>query len=159
MNIDELTRNTIESGGVLSFLYFDLHASKKDVLQQLATALVGKILDGKDVVYAMGEIDEPIEDKGMFSTFVEVKILVKNLASLVQLCANHCPFSVEILKPKEIKLCESDMHTILMNTSTNSNELKKLVLEKVYKEEDLEKFKKIIENRQKLGKKLLEKKG
>ncbi|MDD5337756.1 MAG: hypothetical protein PHS02_04705, partial [Candidatus ainarchaeum sp.] len=94
VDVSKLTRDTVARGGVLAVLYFDLSAPSKDGLQQLGTALVQKILDSPGVVYALGEIDEPIENEGLFSCPVEVKILTKSLASLARICGNHTPFSV-----------------------------------------------------------------
>ncbi len=159
MDIDKLTKETIESGGVLAFVYFDLHVDKKDALQQLGVAHVQKMLNEEGVVYAMGEIDEPIENNNLFSSSVEIKILVKSFQNLAKICGNYSPFSVEILRPNEIKIPIDKAHAILMDISINNYELKKLILEKIYTNEDLEKFKKTINARLQVGKKLLEKRG
>ncbi|MEW6528825.1 MAG: hypothetical protein AB1391_02975 [Candidatus Micrarchaeota archaeon] len=156
MDIDKLTKDTIENGGVLAFIYFDLHASKKETLQELGAAVVQKILGEEGVVYALGEIDEPIENNNLLSSSIEVKILVKGFQNLAKICGNYSPFSIEIIRPNEIKMSIDKAHATLMDISTNNYELKKLVLEKVYTKDDLEKFKKTIDARIQIGKKLLE---
>jgi hypothetical protein len=157
-DIDKITKDAIAGGGVLALLYFDLHAGKKEVLQQLGTALVQKILSEPGVVYALGEVDEPIQNNDLMSTSVEVKILVKGLDSLARICGNFSPFSVEILRPEEIRLTPDKAHDILMNISVNNYELKKFILEKVSNKADLEAHKKALSGRLEVSRKLLEKK-
>lgn len=152
-DVEKLNAEIVKRGGLLANLYFDLHATKKETLTELGTTLVQKILDHIGVVYARGEIDEPVEAEGLFSTTVDVKVLVKELPVLARVCGDHSPYSVEILKPDELRLSVDQMQDILMNISTNNYELKKLILEKVYKPEDLETFRKSVSARVKLGKK------
>ena len=156
IDVDKLTKETISRGGILAVLYFDMSAKSKDGLQQLGAALVQKILETPGVVYAMGEIEEPIENEGLFSCPVEVKVLTKSLASLAKICGNHAPFSVELKRPDEIKLTVDQAHDLLMGISLNNYELKKLILEKVYKGEELLQFRKEVQNRMELSKKILE---
>lgn len=158
MDVEKLTKETLDKGGVLALLYFDLHADKKESLQQFGAALVQKILGQPGVVYAVGEIDEPMENRDLFSASVEVKILVKDLGTLAKICGNHSPFSVEILRPDRIALTIGQAHELLMGIAVNNYELKKTMLEKVYTQDDLEKFKKMVEGRLEVGKKMLEKK-
>jgi len=159
IDVDKLTNDTIKQGGILAVLFFDMGASAKEPLQQLGTGFVQKLLAEPGVVYAVGEIDEPVENAGVFSTTVEVKILVKELASLARICGNYSPFSVEMKRPDEIKLTIDQAHALLMDIATTNYELKKLIIEKVYTPEDLEKFRKAFQNRMALSKKLLEKQG
>lgn len=153
----EKTARVIGQGGVFALLYFDLHADKKDTLQEFGAALVQKLLGIEGVVYAIGEIDEPVENKNLFSTSVEVKILVQNFSVLAGICGDFCPFSIEVLRPEKITITLDQAHTLLMNVSVNNYELKKTMLEKVYTKDDLEKFKKILEARLQIGKTILQK--
>ncbi len=156
---ERLEKETVDKGGALALLYFDLHAANKDTLQQLGAALVQKLLQEKGVVYAIGEIDEPLENEGLFSSPVEVRVLAKNFSSLARICGNYSPFSLELLKPEEIRLPVDKAHELLMDIAINNYELKKLIIEKVYSKEDMEKFRKNLEGRLAMGKKLLENKG
>lgn len=157
-DIDKLTRDTIAQGGVLSWLYFDLHGSSKDMLNEMGAGFINKILKSPGVVYALGEIQEPIEKEGLFSTTVQIKVLTKEFAHLTLLCANYSPFSVEILKPDKIDLGIDKAHELLMQIATTTYEYKKYILQKVAKPEDLEKYKKSLENKVELGKRILGKK-
>ena len=158
-DIEKLTRDTINKGGLLAILYFDLHSPDDDKLQQLATGFVDSILKQDGVVTAYGEIDEPMEKDGTYSTSIEVKILTKDLLSLINVCSVFNPVSVEITRPNEIKLPIDKAHDILMSVSSNWFNIKRYITEKVSSKEDIEQFKKYLDNRVEIGKKLLEKKG
>jgi hypothetical protein len=158
-DVEKVTNKTVSEGGVLSLLYFDIHTRTKEKAQEIGAGFVQQLLKEPGVVYAVGEIDEPIQDEDLFSTYVQVKILVKSFSNLVNLCAVHSPFNIEIMKPDEIVLPLNQVHDTLMNISTVTSDYKKYILERVTKPEEMERYKKILEQKAELGKKLLEKKS
>ena len=148
-DITKLTNETINKGGVLAIFYFDLHATSTDMLQQLGAGFIQKLLSEPGVVTALGEIDEPIEaeakegiDRKMLSTAIEVKILVKSFADIARICAVYSPFSIEILRPSEIKLPLDKAHELLTNISTTTFGYKKHIVERLSTKEELENYKK-----------------
>ena len=157
-DVDKVTNKTIQEGGVLSLLYFDIHTKSSEKAQELGAGFVQQLLKEPGVVYAVGEIDEPIKDEDLFSTYVQVKILVKSFSNLVNLCAIHSPFNIEILKPNEIILPINQVHDTLMNISTITADYKKYILEKVTTPEEMERYQKILLQKAELGKKLLDEK-
>jgi len=160
MDVKKVTEETIKNGGVQAMLYFDLHAVSKEAAQQLGTGFVNHLIKTPGVIYALGEIDEPIsggEGKN-FSTSISVKILVKDFNTLGILCLTHSPFTVEILKPDEIRLPLNQAHELLSTMSATAAEYKKYILTKIAKPEELAEFQKQLEIRAELGKKILEKK-
>jgi len=161
VDVDKLTKDTLSKGGVLALLYFDLHASTKEVIEDLGSGFVQKLLKEPGVVYALGEIDEPIptKDNKFLSSSIEVKILTDSFLSIHNICASYSPFSLEILKPNEIKLTIDKAHEVLMSMSATTYEYKKHIIEKMSTKEDLERYRKTIEQKIHLGKKISEKKG
>lgn len=158
-DVEKLTKETIKNGGVQALLYFDLHGSSEEVLTNLSAGFIQKLLKEPGVVWAIGEIDKPIGEEGSFSTSIEVKILTKDIVSLAKLCANYSPFAIEILKPNEIRLSLDKAHELLVFLSNTTFDYKKYIIEKLSTPDDLEKYKKSIEHKVELGKRLLEKKG
>jgi hypothetical protein len=156
--VDKLTEKTVADGGVLAILYFDIHGSDKDTLVQLGTGMVQKVLKEDGVVFARGEIDEPVENEGLFSTSLELKVLVRDVVSLAELCANFSPFSLEILEPKEFRVPVSHMQDLFMFVSSNAHDYKKYILEKLSPPDQAAEYAKGLKSRVDLGKKLLEKK-
>ena len=157
-DINKLIEKTVKDGGVLALLYFDLHGNQKEALQKLGVGFVQKILQEQGVLYAQGEIDEPMQSEGMFSTSVEVKVLTTDIPTLARLCGSYSPFSIEILKPDEFVLSVSDMHEILMFLGATTHDYKKYIMEKVATPEEKERYKKSLEQRLKIGEKLMGKK-
>ncbi len=159
MDVDKLTKDTIARGGVLALLYFDIHGNSPNVLKELAAGFVQRMLKEPGVVWALSEIDEPITQGEFFSTSIEVKILTQDYSSLAKICATYSPFSLEILKPDEIRLTLNKAHELLLDVSTMAFDYKKYILEKLSKPEDLERYRKSLEQKIELGKRLLEKKN
>lgn len=159
MGIDEekLTKETVRDGGVLALLYFDVHGTDKEKIREFSTGFIKRMLNEPGIVYVVGEIDEPIETDEVVSTAIEVKVLAKSMPALVKFVAQYSPFSLEILKPEEIRMSIADAHELLMSISAMMFDHKKYILERVAKKEDVERMKKELENRIKLGRMLLEK--
>jgi len=157
--VDKVNKKTIKQGGVLALLYFDIHGSNKDSIKQLAVGFVQRLIKETGVVYARGEIDKPIFENDVYSTSVEVTVLTKSFENLVRLCANYSPFSVEVLEPNSIKLPISQMHDVLMGISAATYDYKKYIIEKTSNSKDLRRYKLNLENKMKVGKKLLNKKN
>jgi len=154
-DIDKLIEKTVKDGGVLALLYFDLHGNQKEALQKLGVGFVQKILQEPGILYAHGEIDEPLESQGLFSTSVETKVLTKDIVALAKVCATHSPFSIEILKPEEFVLRVPEMHELLLFLSSVTHDYKKYIIEKVASPEDRERYRKSMEQRIKMGESLL----
>jgi len=155
-DIDKLTRDTIANGGVLAMLYFDIHGSSKEMLNNLGTGFIDKLLKEPGVVYALGEIQEPFEKDNLYSTSIEAKVLVKQFSHLVAICASYSPFSVEILRPDRIDLTLDKAHELLMQISTITFEYKKYIIERVAKPAEIEQYKKSLANKIEIGKRRLE---
>ena len=157
--VDRLTQKTVEEGGVLALLYFDIHGSDKDTIVQLGTGMLQKVLKEEGVVFARIEIDEPVESEGMFSTSLEMRVLVQEVTSLAQLCVNFSPFSIEILEPQNFKVPIAHMQDLFMFIASTSHDYKKYILQnKLATPEQQEEYAKNLKRRADLGKKLLEKK-
>ena len=156
--VEKLTSKTVKEGGVLAVLYFDIHTKTKEKAQHIGAGFVEQLLKEPGVLYAVGEIEEPLQDRDLFSTYVEVKILVSGFQHLVNLCAIHSPFNVEILRPDEIRLPLNRAHEMLMGIATVTSDYKKYIIEKTSTPEEIERYKKIMEMKAELGKKIIGKK-
>src|SRR4030095_12202214 len=129
-DVEKLTKDTVANGGVLAMLYFDLHAKSKEIVQELGTGFINNLIQKPGVVFCLGEIDEPTggEEGKNWSSSIEVKILTKDFAVLSAIVMAHSPFSVEILRPDEIRLTPSQAHDLLGTLSATTAEYKKYIL-------------------------------
>lgn len=159
--VEEVTRKTMQRGGILAKLYFDMQSEKEEDLQPLLTELINNNLMKTDgVVYAYGSIESPIKVDKFFSSSAEVVMLTKDLGTLVNISFRYAPAALEILKPdNEYIIKVADLQSILLGLAQTSIEYSQFILSKTLKKEDYEKIQQDIRNREALGKKLLEKKG
>ncbi len=158
-NVEKVTRETIEKGGILALLYFDLHGKDKDKLVNLGAGFVRGVLKEPGVVYAVGEVSEPIEQDKVISTSIELKVLCDSFLSISNLCSKYSPFSIEIIRPDKINLTIDVAHEVLMNLATTTFEYKKYILERISSPEELEVYKTSLNNKILVGKAIREKKG
>ncbi len=153
--VDKKIKDTVENGGTLALLYFDIHAKEKDNLVALSKAFVKEIINKEGVVLALGEIEEPVppEKEGMnWSTYVTVKVLTKDFKTLSALCLSHSPFNVEILKPDEIKLTLPEAHELLAMLSAVTADYKRYILTKLATPEELTKLQENLKRRAEMEK-------
>lgn len=158
-DVEKLTKRTIEDGGILAMLYFDIHAKSEELVKELATGFVNNLIQKQGVVYALGEIDPPTGGEGgkNWSSSIAVKILTKDFAVLGGICMAHSPYTVEILRPDEVKLKLSEAHELLSIMSATTAEYKRYILTKLSKPEELLQLQENLRKRAEMGKKLLKK--
>ncbi len=156
---EKLVKDTVANGGVLAMLYFDIHASTKELVQELGTGFANSLISKPGVVFAYSEIDEPVggEEGKNWSSSVSVKILTKSFSSLAAICIAHSPFSVEILRPDEIRLSLNEAHSLLGTISATTAEYKKYILTQLSKPHEIAALQENLKRRAEMGRKLLKK--
>ncbi len=159
--LEDLTNETVREGGVFAVLYFDMHSPEAEKLKQIATEFVGRITNEPGVLYAQGEVQEPVKSEdGIYSTNAEVHVLAQSLTSLLGISMRYGPIGVEILRPNNhLKLSLGEAHDILLLAAQSSFEFSRFIMNKVATPEDKDRFNKDAERRAEMGKRLLEKKA
>ena len=157
-SVSEITDEALAEGGYLALLYFDLHAKTADEVKNLMVGFIGKLTKEKGVVYAVGEIDQPLEKEGMFSTWAEVKLLARDFSTLASICSRYSPISVDILRPGQVSLQLGQAQELLMDIGQTSQGFTRMIMERVLSKEEVEEYHKKMAARAEIGKKLLEKK-
>jgi hypothetical protein len=160
--VEELTEKTINDGGLLAQMYFDMQSESSEELQPLLTDLIdNRLLKTPGVLYCFGAIDEPIllQKEKVYSSSAQLTLLFKNFGSMVNVVFNFAPAGIEILKPtKDLRLKISEMQSLLLDISNISVSYSEYILGKVLSKEDFEKVDRDLKGRAELGKRLLEKK-
>ncbi|MDD5171520.1 MAG: hypothetical protein PHF60_00610 [Candidatus ainarchaeum sp.] len=158
-DVEKLTKDTIANGGVLAMLYFDIHAKTKELVQELGTGFINSVIQRPGVVFAVGEIDEPIggEEGKNWSSSIALKVLTKDFANLAAICMAHSPYTVEILRPDEIKMPLAEAHTLLGTMSAITAEYKRYILTKLSKPDELARLQDNLKTRAEMGKKIMKK--
>ena len=158
-SVEEMTDEAIRGGGYLSMLYFDLHSKSEEEVKNIMVGFIGKLTKENGVIYAVGEIDSPVEKDGVFSTWAEVKLLAQDFSTLVRLSTQYSPIGVEILRPSEVRLTLGEAQSALLDIAQTSQNFTRLIMERVLSKEEVGEYQKKMLSRAELGKKLLEKKG
>jgi hypothetical protein len=156
-DVEKLTKDTVNDGGVLAMLYFDIHAKSKELVQELGTGFINSLIQKEGVVFALGEIDEPIDNgEGKnWSSSISVKMLTKDFMTLGAICMAHSPFTVEILRPDSITLPLNKAHELLGIMSAATAEYKRYILTKLAKPEEKAQIERNLKMRAEMGKKIL----
>jgi len=151
--VEVLTQATLEKGGILSLLYFDMHGPDKDKVEQLLVDLATRLSKEKGVVYAVGDINRAIElGEGKYSAAAKVTILTETFAILSKICDSYGPMGIEILKPNEITLSVPDAQQVLFEHVKMMSDLLREMVEKNMTPEEKRKLGKLLEARAELGK-------
>jgi hypothetical protein len=153
--IEVLTQTTIEKGGILAMLYFDMHGRDKDKLEQLLVDLANRLNGEKGVIYSVGEIDRAIEMGDQFSAAAKITILTTNFSVLSRVCDSYGPMGIEILKPNEIHLSIPDAQQVLFDHVKMMSDLLREMIEKNMTPEERKKLGRLMEARAELGKDLI----
>ncbi|HIH18441.1 TPA: hypothetical protein HA225_00520 [Candidatus Micrarchaeota archaeon] len=156
-SVSEITDEAIADGGYLTLVYFDLHAKSSDEVKNIMVGFISKLTKEKGVLYAVGEIDQPIEKDGIWSTWAEVKLLASDFATLVRIASQYSPIGIEILRPDRVNLAIGDAQGVLLDISQTSQNFTRMIMERVLSKEEVEEYKVKMASRAELGKRLLEK--
>ena len=156
-SVEEVNDGIVSKGGLLVNMYFDMHGNSGEVIQHSLVDMIGKITHEPGVVYATGAVDKPIECESLYSSCAEVKLLARDLNSLINVCFRYGPVGIEVLKPEEMKLSLPQLHELLLNVSQTSQEFTKYIYEKLMDPEERVEYHKKLINKAELAKKLVEK--
>lgn len=159
-DVEKLTKKTIDNGGVLALLYFDIHGKTEEKVKEIGTGFVNHLIQREGVVFALGEIEKPVsggEGKN-WSSSIQVKILTKSFSELMAICIDNSPFSLEILRPDEIILPLSEAHEVLSTVSATAAQYKRYIISKLSDPGQLAVYENALRKKAEMGKKLLKKK-
>ncbi len=82
----------------------EIVGAPKEHVEDTLRLVLKKLRDEKGVDVLGGKVHEPKPQGPFFSTFAELEVLVKNFATLISVCFNYMPSSVEIVEPAQFRL-------------------------------------------------------
>ena len=158
-DVDRVTEEKVARGGVLVKFYFDMQHKDKEQLQPLMTDLINnRLMKEKGVVYCYGAIEEPLQQKDVYTTSAVVTVLFENFMSIINIAFNYAPAGIEIIKPtKDMSFRIGELQNMLMDMSQLSAAYSRFILERVLKPDEIEAMNKSLMNRAEIGKRFLEK--
>ena len=158
-DVDRVTEEKVARGGVLVKFYFDMQHKDKEQLQPLMTDLINnRLMKEKGVVYCYGAIEEPLQQKDVYTTSAMVTVLFENFMSIINIAFNYAPAGIEIIKPtKDMSFRIGELQNMLMDMSQLSAAYSRFILERVLKPDEIDAMNKSLMNRAEIGKRFLEK--
>ena len=106
-------KEKLEKGIIQAKIIIEIVGKPKEHVEDTIKGYVEKIKKNFDVISIdIAEVKKAKEQE-MFSTFVELELLVKDLNSLIGFCFDYMPSSIEIIEPKQFALKETDIGNLL----------------------------------------------
>ena len=101
---EAVVKEKLEQGYVQINTVIEIVGAPKEHVEDTLRLVLKKLRDEKGVDVLGGKVHEPKPQGPFFSTFAELEILVKDFATLISICFNYMPSSVEIVEPAQFKL-------------------------------------------------------
>lgn len=158
-DLDRLFEEASKAGAVLASMHFDAHSAKKEICTTSLVEFISRLSKEEGVLYCKGEIEEPIERGGEYSTSAEVKLMTVSFHILHFLCLRYSPIGVEVILPEKISMKLDEAHALLLDASQVSHEFSEFILSKSMSAEEKKLFDERMKWRAEVGKKLMEKKS
>ena len=157
--LEKLFDEACKQGAVLVLLHFDAHGKEQKAVADALVEFTGRLTKEEGVLYCKGEVDEPIENNGLWSSNAEVRMLASGLPALIYLCFRYGPIGVEVEKPGKLELSANDIQGVLLDASKISNDYSRYIFEQVLPPEKQKELMKHFDERAEKGRKLRENAG
>ena len=155
---EEIIEETINEGGIMAEIYFDLHGSSPDIVKNIMADMIAKLTQEPGVVYAYGEIEDAMQhEENLYSTYAQGRVLAKDLESLLNICMKYAPMGVEIVKPHKMTVDAGTLQRLFLNAASFSYNFTEMYLKKALSDADKIEYAKKMKMREELGKKILDK--
>ena len=97
-------REKLEEGYLRISTVIEIVGAPQAHVEETLRMVLKQLREEPGVLVLGGKVHEPKAQGPFFSTFAELQVLVKNFATLVNICFNYMPSSVEIVEPAQFKL-------------------------------------------------------
>ena len=157
--MEDLTQRTLQKGGLLVKLYFDMYTDAQTDLQAVMADLINnRLLKANGVLYCFGSIDEPIKDRDMYTTNAIVTTLLDSLENMLGVIFTFAPVAIEVMKPEgEYRIKQSELQNAMVALSSISVNYSEYILKRTMSPADYEKVKGDLKAREELGKRIMKK--
>ncbi len=85
----------------------------KEHVEETLKKYIEKIKEDSGLIILKEDYAEPEQQETMWSTFVELELVVKGIQKVIGFCFDYMPSSVEILKPDQLTFNNRDMIAFL----------------------------------------------
>ncbi|MFC1753144.1 hypothetical protein ACFL96_07080 [Thermoproteota archaeon] len=99
----EKVSDLLDKGYLRCTAIVEMMGSPKEYLSKTMKNYVERLKQNKKLFIVNAKFAKPKKHETMFTSFVEIEMLVKNAAELVFFCFDGMPSSIEIIEPESIK--------------------------------------------------------
>jgi hypothetical protein len=85
-------------------MIIEIVGKPKEHVEDSMRLLLKKLNDEKNMNVLEGKVHKPKEQGSFYTSFVELELLVKDMAVFTTLCFDYMPSSVEIVQPESMKI-------------------------------------------------------
>ena len=85
----------------------------KEHVEETLKKYIEKIKEDSDLIILKEDYAEAKQQETMWSTFVELELVVKGVQKMIGFCFDYMPSSIEILKPEQLTFNNRDMIAFL----------------------------------------------
>ena len=100
-------REKLDKGWIRCNVIIEVLGKPADYLNEVLKKTIEHLEKGKDIEVINKKFYEPTPIEGMFSTFTELELLVKDMKTLASFVFEYMPSNIEIIEPNNIKF---DLH-------------------------------------------------
>ena len=111
---ESMLREKLEEGWLHCAIIVEIVGKPAEHVKKSLDLLLEKLSKEKNVHVTEKKSHPPKENEGFFTAFAEIEVIVKDTQTLVLLCFDYLPSSVELLAPQEI-----DMNAIALSDLLN----------------------------------------
>ena len=73
----------------------------KEYIEEKIKEYIEKVKEDPNLIILNEKLSDAKEEKGVWSMFVEIEVVIKGLTNLVGFCIDYMPSSIEIIKPEK----------------------------------------------------------
>ncbi|MBU0536562.1 MAG: hypothetical protein KKE20_06360 [Nanoarchaeota archaeon] len=97
----ELVYEKLDQGYIRCAAIIEIMGTPKDYVSKTLKAYIDKLKQNKNIIVIKENYAKPKKHEQMFTTFVEIEMLVKDASELAFFCFDYMPSSIEIIEPEK----------------------------------------------------------
>jgi hypothetical protein len=107
-------KSKLEEGWIQVSFIVEMMGKPKDHLEKTLKNYVEKLKKDKKIIFLNEEYAEPekVENSSLFSIFVELEVLMKNVQKIIDFCFDFMPSSVEVIEPTNISIKNEELNSL-----------------------------------------------
>ena len=94
-------------------IIIEMLGKPKEHISKTLRDYIQKIKEDENLLVLNEKFAEPEKKENLWSTFVELEMVVKGIPNLIGFCFDYMPSSIEILKPEEFTLKNRDISNFM----------------------------------------------